>query len=161
MNKKQAADMERGQVQIFMSADATSIDHAKGIRTIPLVVPRVGAELPCGISIYAAGVVAPMHRHNSNEQILVLEGHAEVRIGDTRRCLGKNDCVWIQAGVDHGYSNVGEGDLRLLWVYDSADVTRIATADGISVPLLAAASLTDPSVNSQPSGHAPGPKVVQ
>ena len=144
MSKVLSSDMEQGRVQIFMSADAAPIEHAKGIRTIPLVVPRVGAELPCGISIYAAGVVAPMHRHNSNEQILVLEGHAEVRIGDWRQCLGPNDCVWIPAGVDHGYSNVGEGDLRLLWFYDSADVTRIATADGTSVALLAAASLADP-----------------
>ena len=160
MSKDPVANMARDQVQIFLSADATAIDHAKGIRTIPLVVPRAGAELPCGISIYAAGVEAPMHRHNCSEQILVLEGHAEVRSGDRRQYLGQNDCVWIPAGMDHGYSNVGEGELRLLWVYDASEVTRIATADGTSVPLLAVTSSENRTAYPLSGGQAPTSRVV-
>lgn len=125
--------------RVFRAAEAAVVSHTAGIRTTPLVVPEHdGAGWLCGISVYPGGAAAPRHRHNCHEQIVVLEGHAEVLVGDERWQLGPHDCGWIPADLDHSYRNVGAGELRLLWFYDRRDATRTTADDGVTVPMVAA-----------------------
>ena len=129
--------------RIFRALQATPVTHAAGIQTTPLLVPDT-AGCFCGISVYPEGSAAPLHRHNCAEQIVVLQGQAELHVGDQCWQLGPRDAGWIPANLDHRYRNCGVGELHLLWIYERRDATRTLSADGVTVPMLAPAPSSPP-----------------
>jgi hypothetical protein len=52
------------------------LDRGGGILTTPLVTQGfvAGAKITSGISTYPAGEGAPLHRHNCDEQVTLLDG---------------------------------------------------------------------------------------
>ncbi len=123
-------------VRVFRGSQQSPRQHAHGIKTAALVTPVDGEGWLCGISVYAPGTAAPPHSHNCGEQIVILEGSAELCVGDQRWTLHGHDSGWIGAGLEHSYRNIGEGDLRLLWLYDRPDAMRTSGASGQTVPLI-------------------------
>lgn len=124
---------------IFRALHKPVLMHAAGIKTRALVWPDGLSGMPCGVSCYPPGVEAPPHRHDSAEQILVLQGQAELSIGSSKWRLQRHDSCWIPADIDHAYRNVGNSVLKILWVYETPHVTR-SFGDGQAVPLLAQAN---------------------
>jgi mannose-6-phosphate isomerase-like protein (cupin superfamily) len=64
--------------------------------------------------VCAVGVGAPAHLHAVEEVLRVIEGEAEVFVGDERDTLGPGDAVTIPAGAIHGFTNTGSTPLRVL-----------------------------------------------
>src|SRR3954471_19371336 len=62
------------------------------------------------------GVGAASHTHDFEELITVIEGTAEVWLGEQRQIIGPGTTVFIPAGVDHGFVNAGSGLLKLQFV---------------------------------------------
>lgn len=122
--------------RIFRALQVTEVTHAAGIRTTPLLVPDTTGCF-CGISVYPEGTAAPLHHHNCAEQIVVLQGQAELQVGAECWQLGPRDSGWIPADLDHRYRNCGVGELHLLWIYERRDATRTLAADGLTLPMLA------------------------
>ena len=56
---------------------------------------------------------APTHLHAVEEVLHVLDGQAEVWIGDDRATLGSGQLVIVPAGRKHGFSNTGTGVLHI------------------------------------------------
>jgi quercetin dioxygenase-like cupin family protein len=56
----------------------------------------------------AAGDRIPLHTHDVDEAITILDGAAEARLGEERRRVGPGTTVFIPAGTPHGIVNVGE-----------------------------------------------------
>ena len=106
--------------------NVAAIPRGGGIETTPLVthfaVPD--ASFTTGMSIYPKGKGAPLHAHNCDEQVTLLEGEGEVEIDGVVTPLVKFDSTYIRAGKVHAFRNTGEEPMRILWVYDSNRVTR-------------------------------------
>ena len=69
--------------------------------------------------VCAQGVGAPSHLHAVEEVLRIIEGEAEVFVGDERTTLQAGDAVTIPAGVVHGFTNSGAVPLRVLAILAS------------------------------------------
>jgi mannose-6-phosphate isomerase-like protein (cupin superfamily) len=86
-----------------------------------------------GITAFGPGTGIPLHLHNVEETVLILDGAAAVEIGDERFDLVAGDATWVPAGVPHRFANRGTGVMRIYWVYGGRDVTRTICATGVTV----------------------------
>ena len=55
----------------------------------------------------ATGDRIPLHTHDVDEAITIIEGEAEARLGDDRRRVGPGTTIFIPAGTPHGAANIG------------------------------------------------------
>ncbi len=69
--------------------------------------------------VCAPGIGAPAHVHVVEEVLRVIDGTAEVFVGDERAVLERGDAVTIPAGAVHGFTNAGVSPLRVLAILAS------------------------------------------
>ena len=63
--------------RILRTADEPVIDRARGVKTQPLVMSERGSQtLTTGLSTFQSGSIIPLHTHNVEEAITILEGEA-------------------------------------------------------------------------------------
>ena len=83
----------------------------------------VGREHGAGISYFFVdndpGQGPGLHWHPYTETWVVLEGTAEITMGDRRLIAEVDDTATVPAGVWHRFENVGEGRLRMLCIHAS------------------------------------------
>lgn len=120
--------------RIFHLGEITPIDRGKGVRSIPLVGSGTGAKtLLTGMSVFPPGTEIPFHTHNTEECIVLLEGHAVCEVNGTRHQLIPFDTTFVTEGTPHRFINVGDSEMRILWVYARVDTTRTFIATGETV----------------------------
>ncbi len=56
----------------------------------------------------------PLHIHDFDEVLLVIEGKVVVLLGDTRDELRSGDFAWLAAGHAHTFANPGPGTVRAI-----------------------------------------------
>lgn len=120
----------------IVKADAVErLDRGGGVTTIPLITHRSddSALITTGISIYPEGKGAPLHVHNCDEQVTVLEGVGEVEIAGTVTPLQRWDSTYIPAGEPHAFRNTAASPLAILWIYPTQNVTRTLLATGETI----------------------------
>jgi mannose-6-phosphate isomerase-like protein (cupin superfamily) len=120
---------------VMKLADIAVIERGSGIRTWPLATHATVdyASFTTGMSVYPVGQGAPMHKHNCDEQVTLLEGTGEVEIEGVVTPLVPYDSTYIEGGLMHCFRNTGQVPMRILWIYDSMKVTRTFASDGIEV----------------------------
>jgi len=120
------------QAHLFLIDDINVIQRGGGVTTTPLAthfsVPE--AKFTTGMSVYPVGKGAPLHVHNCDEQVTLLEGVGEVEIDGEVTPLKQYDSTYIPANKTHAFRNTGNVPMRILWIYASMRVTR--TFDGSS-----------------------------
>jgi mannose-6-phosphate isomerase-like protein (cupin superfamily) len=88
----------------------------------------VGGASPIQATSFAMGNVTldpdggqvPWHNHDQEEVYLIIEGTAEMCLGEERRSLTSGQAVYVPSGVFHQLTNVGSAPLRMLYCYGPA-----------------------------------------
>ncbi len=127
----------------------------------------VGGAAPIQASNFASGLVilepnggqVPWHNQEQEEVYFIVEGTAEMCLGQERRTLTSGQAVYIPSGVFHQLTNIGETPLKMIYTYGPAgdvahwrqELEGTLPKAGIDVPPLpegAAPQCTDaPSTN--------------
>lgn len=113
--------------------------HARGggAKTIPLVTRRTGAtSFINGITIFEPNAAIPLHSHNCDESVMLLEGHAIAEIDGVRHEVEPGDTTFVPANMPHRFINrsATEG-MKILWTYASVDATRTLIETGDTRPI--------------------------
>jgi HTH-type transcriptional repressor of puuD len=113
-------------------ATVRPFDRGNGVVTIPYVGKWNCADnrVTTGQTQFAPGTGLPLHSHNVEETVLILEGEAVAEIGEQSFDLVAGQATWVPAGTPHRFFNRGTGTMRIYWVYGGRDVTRTITATG-------------------------------
>lgn len=107
-------------------------DRGNGVVTIPYVGMWNCATntITTGQTRFAVGTGLPLHSHNVEESVIILEGLATAQIGEDTFPMVAGEATWVPAGVTHRFLNRGDSVMRIYWVYGGRDVTRTITATG-------------------------------
>ncbi|MGI4942958.1 MAG: cupin domain-containing protein [Janthinobacterium lividum] len=134
---------------VLRPAEQPVADRGGGNRTIPLVMPHVGArQLINGITVISPGGAIAEHFHDCEESVIVLEGDAFAVLNGAEHAVGPGDTSWIPPGLPHYFRNASATQpLRIFWTYASATATRTLVATG-ETRLVAAEHAADKLVGS-------------
>ncbi|MBM3740910.1 MAG: cupin domain-containing protein [Acidobacteria bacterium] len=98
----------------------------QGITATPKLFEDAGAKnLSSGISTFAPGSTARVHGHNTEEVLTILQGKALIEAEGKRFEAEPLDICYMPAGVFHRVTNIGDSEMRLLWIYGSTRPVRI------------------------------------
>jgi mannose-6-phosphate isomerase-like protein (cupin superfamily) len=76
------------------------------------------------------GIAIPLHTHNVEESVFMIEGNGLVQIDDESFEVRTGASSWVPAGVPHCFENRGPGIMRIFWIYGGLHVTRTICATG-------------------------------
>ena len=86
----------------------------KGVLTRMRVSAQNGASQLCLFEQWCeVGHGAPTHLHAVEEVLHVLDGEADVWVGETHTRLTAGQLILVPAGVKHGFSNCGSDTLHI------------------------------------------------
>ena len=125
---------------VLRPEEVERFDRGSGVVTLPFVGRWNAQEnrVTTGMTVFAPGTGIPLHSHDVEETVLVFAGEATATIGEEHFDLVAGQATWVPAGVPHRFTNRGEGEMTIYWVYGGRDVTRTLTATGETVRHLSA-----------------------
>ena len=117
---------------VLRAGELQPFDRGAGVATLPYVGKwnAQGNLVTTGITVFAPGTAIPLHTHNVEESVFVLDGQATAVVGGDSFDLEPGDATWVPAGVPHRFANRGQGPMRIYWVYGGREVTRTLVATG-------------------------------
>lgn len=117
---------------ILRPSEIPARERGGGAKTIPLVTRRTGArDFINGITIFAPKAAIPLHSHNCDESVLMLEGNAIAEIDGVRHDVTAGDVTFIPANIPHRFINRSDTEgMKILWTYASIDATRTLVETG-------------------------------
>jgi quercetin dioxygenase-like cupin family protein len=71
------------------------------------------------IEIKRRGEMIPLHGHDYEHEIFVIDGKGSALSPDGTRALAPGDFVFVPAGEHHGFVNAGDGPFRFICVIPS------------------------------------------
>jgi quercetin dioxygenase-like cupin family protein len=117
---------------ILRPAELTPRNRGGGARTTPLVTRGCGStSLINGITAFEPGAAIGLHKHNCEESVMVLDGHAIAEVDGVQYRLDPNDTTWIPSDVPHRFINASDTEpMRIFWTYASINATRTMIETG-------------------------------
>ena len=73
--------------------------------------------IDASVSEVGIGTGAPLHTHEDDELIVILEGTLRVRIGDETHDVEADHTVVVPPGEPHGFEAVGDSPARIVGVF--------------------------------------------
>lgn len=107
-------------------------ERGGGARTVRLVTAELGSQkLLNGITRFGPGASIPLHSHNCEESVIILEGDAVFEINGVTHELKTHDTTWIPPDVPHRFRNASDSaPLAIFWTYADVAATRTMAATG-------------------------------
>lgn len=107
-------------------------ERGGGARTVRLVTGELGSKkLLNGITSFGPNAAIPLHSHNCEESVIVLEGEAMFEIDGVEYALGPRDTTWIPPNVPHRFRNLSDTQkLEIFWTYADVEATRTIVGTG-------------------------------
>ena len=117
---------------VFRPSAIKAAERGGGARTIPMVNRKCGStQMMNGITIFDGGSAIPLHTHNCEESVMLIEGRAIAEIDGVEHELVPFETTWIPAEVRHRFRNASSHEpMRIFWTYASIDATRTLVATG-------------------------------
>ena len=113
------------------------LDPATASRNAYLLWCIDGAQaFSAGVTSFQPGVDVPLHSHNVEEMVIILEGAGECELDGVVMPVKTWDTTYVPAGVVHCFRNTGSAQMSIMWVYGSTNVTRTFASTGETVPHL-------------------------
>lgn len=81
------------------------------------------SALSLGLYRLPAGGVDPQSPHTEDEVYYVVEGRAQIRVGDEDRSVGPGSIVFVAARGEHRFHSI-EADLTILVFFAPAEYSR-------------------------------------
>lgn len=120
--------------RVLRPSELPSISRAKGVVSQPLVLAERGStSLTMGISTFEPGAVIPLHTHNVEEAITILDGEAVAIIAGQEHLVRPYDTTFVPPGTPHHFRNDSGRQMKFLWTYGGAYVTRTYVETGQTV----------------------------
>jgi HTH-type transcriptional regulator, repressor for puuD len=118
-----------GPAMVLRAGGIERFDRGAGVATLPYVGKwnAEGNLITTGITEFEPGTAIPLHTHNVEESVFVLEGQATAVVDGDSFDLEAGDATWVPAGVPHRFANRGPGRMR---IYCGRQVTRTLVATG-------------------------------
>jgi quercetin dioxygenase-like cupin family protein len=118
--------------RLFRPSDILPVARGGGVRSIPLLTGRTGsASFINGMTIFPPDGSVPLHKHNCDESVLLLEGEAIAEIAGEEHAVAQGDVTFIPAGVHHRFRNASDlREMKIMWTYASVDADRTIIATG-------------------------------
>lgn len=107
-------------------------DRGSGAATTPVVTSATGStSFMSGLTHFAPGAAIPLHFHNCDESVCLIDGIAVAEIDGVAHDLLPGDTSLIPAGVPHRFRNASDDvPMTILWTYATLDATRTIVATG-------------------------------
>lgn len=131
--------MSQTKSAILREQDLPTIARAGGASTTQMVTPACGASsFLNGFTDIPPGAAIPLHFHNCEESVLIVQGTASVEIAGEMFSAGTGDVTWLPSDVPHRFINPSSTDtLRIFWTYASVNATRTLVGTGETAAILA------------------------
>lgn len=118
-------------------ADLPWIERGGGARSVRLVGRVQGADgLLNGLTEIPPGAAIPMHYHDVEESVLVMQGEGLADVDGETIAVRAGDVTWLPPGVPHRFrAPEGGPGLTIFWTYASAAATRTLVETGETRPV--------------------------
>ena len=122
-------------VRVIKLSEAQAF-HMGRVTSMRVVQPDVGAKrLTLNYSVSQDGREFSQHVHDySDDTILILEGQADLRQGDSRRPFHAGQCAFVPSGQIHGTITTGAGDTIMISFQAPPDLVLYTGARDSSKP---------------------------
>ncbi|MCC7104424.1 MAG: cupin domain-containing protein [Chloroflexi bacterium] len=117
---------------VLRASEIEPFERGSGVKTVPYVGKWNNDRnaSTTGTTSFPPGMAIPLHTHNVEEQVLILEGEATCEIDGKLFELVAGDFTWVPAGTPHRFINRGLTRMTILWIYGGYHVTRTIVATG-------------------------------
>mgnify|MGYP003326738284 CR=1 FL=1 len=88
---------------------------------IPILVDgdTGSTQISSGVAEFAVGAGAPVHYHDAEESVIVIEGEGLMVTNGEEHVVIPNDAAFISAGAHHSIANHGDRPFKISWTYAS------------------------------------------
>ena len=106
---------------IIAHSEIPEIPWRPNYRVWDIAGPKDGVTSHLSYSEAKQGSGAPMHYHEDDELIVILEGSVEVRLGNDVHVVDANHTVVVPPKVPHGFTVIGPEVARMMAFFPVAN----------------------------------------